>query len=535
MRGVTRSFIICCAAGSLSALPMILPFVFGFWAPAGIIWETFGVHYTAYPTLALNYHFISNAMSFAVLYAYAPSYVVHEWMAGDSDFQKDQIYLVLVYGIHAAAMVAVCAWIAFKPFSLAGKLCLILVAGILPLWVANSYINILSVNYFWMAAPLYLIAATLWVLAVRRDLEVGTGLAAFIGAALAAAIWTKFTYAVSIGMFLVLPILFAKQMSLWRTGGILTGCFVGASIVFCVVYFVGHPEYAVRFYDDLLIKYSADYLFQNIPELWDELDNWPRISSAIQTMTMLAGITTIAGAVRAAREPSLALWIFLLAVVGVGALFVPFIVARTAGNTFADAIIFLCFVIGVWIALFVDQPRWRSAGWALFVLFLGLTVWQVFGVFGFAGWIEKLQAATLSGREVDGDIHQRRDLPVVYYWLFPNGRGPIWHGPPLWPSPYLYALASGPQETKRVYLEKYFPGTSHRAILDGPLPSPHVMVVQEYLTENSPLHSRVFGVYPEFDAVLRKPANTCRRHDVAVAWTDFAMPDKSTITVCVVK
>jgi hypothetical protein len=147
----------------------------------------------------------------------------------------------------------------------------------------------------------------------------------------------------------------------------------------------------------------------------------------------------------------------------------------------------------------------------------------------------RLKAASSSTREVYDDIRQRGKLPVVYYWLASSAHGRTWNGIPLLPSPYLYALVSGQQGTKSRYLRKYFPDSYHRAVLDGPQPSPHIMVVQEYFDRQSPFYSKVFGDHPAFDMIRNDAKSVCRRHDVVLGWTDFGILDDSSITVCTVR
>jgi hypothetical protein len=524
--------IICLLASSFSGMQIAIILGFGIWAPAGIIWETFGVHYTAYETLALNYHFIGNAMGFTAVYAYGPSIIAHALSARLPQFDLFQIYLFLVYGLHLAFACCVGLWVARRPLHLGSKVAILTICGVLPLWLSMNYINVLSVNYFWLGTILYPIAATLWLLLATGRLRVSRSLPVFIGAACGTAFWAKFTYAVMLDVFLVLPLLLAD----WRKSFCLLAVgFVSATAIIASIYFEGHFDYVPRFFSDLLDLYASGYLEQRIEVLASELSHWANPSSALQSVTILAVIAMSWGGYRYWFSVGSVTIFYLLTAVVIGCC-VAFIETRTAGNTFMDVVIFLSFVIGTIVALLYERKD-RVGAVLLAALYLTLTIWQTFGVFEFAAWLPRLREAGLSAREISSDVDNRsaHSLPVVYYWSAGDASGPIWPITPLWPSPYLYALLSGNQVTKQTYLEKYFPGTITRSVHDGIYPHPHVMIVQEYPFDRSFLTTRTFGKDSDFDTTVGDRSNECSRRTITVAWTDFAIPHRPTITVCTVR
>jgi hypothetical protein len=521
---------LCSTASLLSALPIFLVTFFDIWAPVGVIWETFGVHYTAYPTLALNYHFIGNAMGFAALYAYAPSFFVHNLLGEISPFDRFAIYSTIVYVLHSALMLLAALWISSRPLSLFSKLAIILVGGCLPLWLSTTYINILTVNYFWIAVILYPIAATMWVLLAEHKLRVSRRLTLFVGCACALTFWTKFTYAITLDTFLVIPLLVATA-SLRRV--VVDGfiAFFLTSLAIDFVYFAGHPQYTVQFFQDLRALYASGYLKQRAPGMFSELIEWPRFSSALQSTAILAAATTLVGIVRFRRSIS-SHTAFAALSIGVGSLLAAFIVTRTAANTFMEVTLFCSFVVSAWIAFFVERG-WLPIGASIFAVYLAITTVQVFGVFGLSAWIVKLKEASQSARAISDDIASRSThRPVIYYWSAGASRGNVWPASPLWASPYLYALLSGDQTTKQPYLRKYFPLTSVRSALDGLVETPHVAVIQEFLLQDTPFTMRVFDQFPSFRALVENPKNHCIRRTITVAWTDAILPGQPAITVC---
>jgi hypothetical protein len=524
--------IICLLVSSLSGMQIAIILAFGIWAPAGIIWETFGVHYTAYETLALNYHFIGNAMGFAAVYAYGPSIIAHALSDRFTQFDLFQIYLFLVYGLHLAFACCVGFWVAQKPLHLGSKVAIITICGVLPLWLAMNYINVFSVNYFWLGTILYPIAATLWLLLATGRLRVSRSLPVFIGAACATAFWAKFTYAIMLDVFLALPLLRADwRKSFWP----LAAGFASATAIITSIYFEGHFDYVPRFFSDLQELYASGYLGQRIEVLAWELSHWVHPTSALQSVTILTVIAMCWGGYRYWFSVGSVTIFYLLTAVVIGCC-IAFIKTRTAGNTFMDVVIFFTFVIGTIVALLYERKD-RAGAVILASLYLGLTIWQTFGVFEFAAWLPRLREAGLSAREISSDVDNRsaHSLPVVYYWSSGDANGPIWPITPLWPSPYLYALLSGNQLTKQMYLKKYFPGTMTRSVNDGIYPHPHVMVVQEYPFDGSFLTTRTFGKDSDFDIAVSDRSNECSRRTITVAWTDFIIPHQPTITVCTVR
>jgi hypothetical protein len=487
------------------------------WAPAAVVWETFGVHYTALPTAVLNYHFIGNAMGFAVLYAYAPSAIAHFWL-DPSRSETLQLYILMLYGIQALLTGALALWMRGRDLSFRAQIIVLLLVAVLPLWLATKYINFLTPNYFWLATLLYSIAAVLWVEAITGRLKVGVGLAALIGCAVSLAVCTKFTYAITLAPFLALPLVLTGVKR--RILAAALAAFLATTLTIFTIYLAGHVEYAARFSADLQGMYTVDYLNQRYPPLWAELLSWPRLDSALQGAVLMAGAATLSGLVATVQRPSFTAWLFLVLSLTVSVLFVPFLETRAAGNSFVDAVIFFSFLAGVWAAVLSEQSR--PASLSIVGLYCALVVWQVFGVFKIQEWIPRLQNTTASAFQIEQDIQTRQRLPVVYYWAAGDGRGPIWNGSPLWPSTYLYALVCGRQETKVQYLHKYFGGTLHRAILDGLLPQSHVAVFQE----NSTVTRDPVGT------AQQSRVHDCRSHRVDLAWTDFDSTEGALITIC---
>lgn len=530
----TRRAVLLCCVALLAAAQVAIPIFWNVWAPAGVVWETFGVHYTALPTLALNYHFIGNAMGFAVLYAYAPSLAAH-FILDASRADTLQVYWFLIYLTHASFLVATALWMATRQLGTWPLVAVLAISGILPLWLGTEYINVLTPNYFLIATVVLPIASVVWVESMLGVPRIDASSAILIGCAAAFSITSKLTYAIMLFPFLAAPLALAGNKVGWRYVGVALLAFVAATVAIVLVYFAGHLEYAGPFFDDLRSMYTVEYLNQRYEPLWDELTHWPQPRSALQGIAALGMIATFLGVKEAVERPSLAKWLFVLGSATISGLLAALLVTRTAANSFMDAVIFLSFVVAVWTALFLQCPPRRGAAIGLWALYFALTGWQVFGVFKIQNWIARLQQASRATEEILRDLEARGSLPVVYYWSAAEGKGPFWSGEPLWPAPYLYALVSGHQETKQNYLRRYFPGSYNRSVLDGPLPQPHVMVVQEPERKDSPVMRPVFGRLSAFDRILADVRNDCRRHEVEMAWTDFDSRGGSVVTLCSVR
>src|SRR3954447_14500998 len=122
----------------------------------------------------------------------------------------------------------------------------------------------------------------------------------------------------------------------------------------------------------------------------------------------------------------------------------------------------------------------------------------------YPAWIDGLQAASASAREIDDDIQSRPQLPIVYYWP-----GPL---DALFPSTYLYNLFSGNQITKQVYLKRYSPRSSLRTPPEGVQRGAHVLVLPlhigpgyDRLTQPRPSDTPVLDLYPSFGHLLEDP------------------------------
>src|SRR4051812_26634152 len=103
---------VCAGVASLSFAPIVFCLAFGIWAPAAIIWETFGVHYTALPTFMVGYHVIGNAMAYAVVYAYGPSLLVHGPLGWLAEVDRFQVYTLLLYAEQGALVTITALWLA---------------------------------------------------------------------------------------------------------------------------------------------------------------------------------------------------------------------------------------------------------------------------------------------------------------------------------------------------------------------------------------------------------------------------------------
>jgi hypothetical protein len=525
-------FLLVVISTAAALLSPALALGYGLWAPAAIIWETFGVHYTALPTLLMNYHFIGNAMAFAVLYAYGPSAIVHFLMEG-SPFTRMQIYLALVYVVHALLIGACGAWTARRQISGKSKLIILLVVAILPLWAASRYSNILTVNYYWLSFVLYTVAAGAWVEAINGTLRIGDRTAGLFGAACSFAMWTKFSYLLTICPFFALLLWLVPARRIRAT--IIAAATYGiTTICVAVIYFVGHLDYVYRFASDLPGMYSSDFLIVSYPLLRAELTDWVRWDSGLQLVAILLVAATTLGGFHAWRSKcGPAAWLFLTATSAVALIYIDMLFERNSINTFADAIAFSMFVIGTWASVL----RSKIASVALAAGCVLIAIIQV-AVMDIPRWLEKVRLAGKSAMEVQADIDSRRPLPVVYYWsradlrLGGRDRTDIWHGDALWASPFLYALVSGRQETKYKYLSRFFPDSSVRGLRDGLAPFDHVAVIQEYLKRGDPLFVQQFGVKRELDSMASHEKNHCVRHQVTAAWTDHVYDEPTFITVC---
>jgi hypothetical protein len=506
---VTVRLIFAVCVGLAAAIQAIVTVCFGFWAPAAVIWETFGVHYTLLPTLEIGYHFVGNAESFTTIYAYLPSYIAHHILTG-SQFDRYQSYLLMVYATQGILVGCVAWWVWSQPLRFSSKVLVVSIGAILPLWFGAAYINMFSPNYFWFAAAVAPVAIVMCVRAVKDGSPVGSGLAFGLGAIVAAGVLAKFTYAITLAPFFLFPTLVkprARSLIAFVAGG-----GIGAASI-AYVYFVGNADYASRFVDGIQAMYVQDYLYQRTDFLWDQLTNWKSL-----TPVHLAGALLVATSILATTKLTNIRAVIVYAMLAiVAALFVQFIEVRTSGNTFMDAILFASFAIAVWLAIFLENGKIAPVA-IVAGCYVAIVFWQTFGVMRLPTWIKQLEQAGASARTIQDDI-DRRHLPVVYYW--PGGHGIFWSATsPVWPSPYLYALLSGNQETKQKYLDRYFPRSIARGIEDGPAPYDHVMVLQNQDGRDRRLAALV-------------DRSSCREFVSTNAWTEFPPPPgEQKVTIC---
>ncbi len=502
-------------AAICAAAPIAIVVVFDIWAPVAIIWETFGVHYTALPTLLLGYHFIGNAMGFAEIYAFAPSLAVH-YLSDAAAPDRMQAYLIGVYAIHAALVLAASVHVVRMVQPAAAAALLIAITAIWPLWVGFGYSNILSVNYFWLPPVLYMMAGAMALKAIEGHLEVTPRLCAGSAALCALAIWTKVSYVATVCPFLALPLL----LGTWRrplkalAAGVAVFAFALAALIW--VYFVGRIDFVWPFLADMQARYSVEFITAGDRSL---LVTWPEGGNVLHQASLLVllaiGLVLISGNRRARLFASAVLVGFLVTVAA--------LVARPHTNTAMDALAFCGFAIGTMAALlWASGAKLGSA--ACGVTAAGVLAWQLLWVQDLPSWVDRLQEASRTVRPLHEAI-EASPTPVVYYF---SGAGNIWSGPPLWPSPYLYALVSGLQPSKQPYLRKYFPGRTVRALQDGPAPFAHTAVIQEYAGSGE-LTMKVSGSYPAFDRILK---GKCRRFEVQTAWTDYVATVPTVVSVC---
>jgi hypothetical protein len=93
-----------------------------------------------------------------------------------------------------------------------------------------------------------------------------------------------------------------------------------------------------------------------------------------------------------------------------------------------------------------------------------------------------------------------------------------------------------------MYFDRYSPRSSHRAVVDGVAPGPHIMVVPEHVLPGyapgmkpRPTEAVVFGRYPAFDEVLADPRSDCVQHGPPRSLGAVQDVEVRPVTVCTVQ
>jgi len=540
------SLFVCLLAVLPLAVTVLAVALVGIWAPVAINHETFGVHYTAYPTFALGYQLVGNAMAFDVVYAYLPSYVTHIWLGQFREFDRFQWWWYGVVAIHGMLLLIVAWWLSRTPLPLLAKSCLVLVTAALPLYLSTGYAPFLTINYHLIEAVLYLVVAGAWTLTLHRHLSPGPRFAALAGVLVALAFWTKFSLLITIGSFYGLLLFVGGYRGLLTRIAVAAGSFGLASLLLAWIYFAGHLEYVPTFLADVRTMYSDDFLTQQYPPLVAELTDLANPASAFHRLLYLWAATMLIALTWTLYRPSRPRVVLMVGSLAVSAFFVSFLRQRAAPNTFVDVIVYLSFTIGVWLADWASVPRVRLVAAGLLGMYLWLTasvVWSFLDEGDPARWLSDLHLAGTVAREVDDDVLSRpADLPIVYYWR--SSTVPGWRGwvNAIYPSTFFYEMFSGRQDARQPYVQRYAPRSSLREpSFDGIQPGPHIMVVPEFRTAGyvdgtlPGLEDDItFGISPAFDDVLADPASTCVRHRIVNGSAEYLSASYRLVTVCTV-
>jgi hypothetical protein len=519
-----------------SFLPLLLVWSFNIWLPTATIWETFGVHYSALPMRTSGeYCFIGNAMFFTEFYAYLPSYFVHFGLHHASDFDKFQIYALLVLALHGCVASCVFAVVLKKHFSVRDKICL-LACGILPSYLQTEYINFLQINYMMVTPLFYVWGLYLLIAQKNKTLTMTTGRVVALAFISALIVGTKINYVVLVIPFLVAVMLQAAtnrpQRLQWS---LLYG--VSATIFFfglLWLYLVGNFSYLRIFCVQMCTQYTSSWTYQQVTHLVPHVRNWVVWESGFQEMAMLAGAALVYALISTFQQASRLTSACLGLTVSVSVLQIWFLTHRTAGNTFCDVIAFLTFAVCMTASSIFSAPTrvGRLGGAGLILGLAAIALIQTFAVFDAAHWLPTLTRVSKKCREIQQVIEANNDLPIVYYIDFAPDLN---YMKVMFPSVFTYG---GYEENKSTYLRRFQPGSSYRSTVDGVMPAPHVMIVPEYFSvpEDTFLPGVSVEIFTPGSSFERERLN--RKNEVTV-WelerglTDFRMFGSSTVTVIV--
>jgi hypothetical protein len=518
---------------------LIIVLAFNIWAPAAMVHETFGVHYTAYLMLSQTYYFVRNAHFFTLLYTFLPNFVVHSVFASATEFAKFQLYSLAIYFINGLVLAAILARVIFSRLPRFEKALILIVAGS-PTIIVSKIVNPLTINY-------QMLEIVIFVVMTRGFMLIVTGLwmpsrwhAVVYGACAAVAVGTKLSLVViCVPFLLVLSTYRSGYRSLWMAAlaFLISGTVTGGCLL--IVYLQLHLDYVLPFVRDLLtLSTDPSWLDQDVPALTYELTHWVGPSAILFGFWILVltwGLSVACAVWATIRLRRRAYFPMVLLSVGV-AVFVGYVVVRrTAPHSIYDAVMYTVFDAAILASLTLR----RLHSWTLASAILAglLLAWAepLLVDNPIPQKISGLTRVSEGSRAIAGLMDAHPDLPIVYY--VPDIRESL-----IFPSVHLYPVASGDRDPlERVYMATYQPRASFRTPSSGVLQEPHVMVVPEYvpagLDSSNPQSFDVFRTFAPFSQAESDPSNECQRFAFAAFWSNLDLQfatRPTTVTVCVI-
>jgi hypothetical protein len=519
---------------ALAFWPIAFILAFNLWAPSAILHETFGVHFTAFRMLSRTYFFIRNAHFYTLVYGYTPSIITDTVFSSWPEFDKFQVYTLLVHGIQGILISTILIHALRSELMPRQKFALMCQAFVPP-FLCGTFISPIAFNYHMMESVLYLLASYKLLSRLSRPESRPLAWAAVSGFLCALAFGSKLSCLLTIGPFFLLLAIPAAPTYRAKVAaaGIFLATFCASTFTLLMAYLQFHLGYLRPFLSELYrLHTGGEYHPQQTP-LAVSLRDWYAPSDIFQNLVLVWAVATTAVAYVAAKAPSRLLRGYFGATGLVAAFFVYFLAKRCAPNTFIDAFLFMTFGITLAYAILPPARGWRILGNCSLVAFLGLGLLAAL----FQNpreYVRQLREATSVARTINTIFEEHSDLPIVYYTNTHQPRLAV-------PTVHEWALMCGFQEPlMEFHMKRYHPRVRFVQPGAGAYPEPHIMVVPEVFARDLPPGLQpdgedinVFDLHPDLDAIRRDPRNESIQ--IIPVVTPASGPHGTRVTVCVAR
>jgi len=491
----------------VSFYPVIICLVFEIWPPTTMVAEVFGTNYLTYWILKTTYHMIGAGHAFHLLFAFPANWIVDLAGSDLTNHGKFFLFSMALYGVHGLMVFSILIVAAFASLNWVEKY-ILLIVPLAPAFLERETNFDLMINYQKGEEVIYLLVAFLLMLWISQNWKYDLVRSALLGVLTATAGCIKFSMLVTVGPFIILLVTpFAgpwnekhqKQCLMFLT----TFCIWFGFLFLAFLSF--DLSYVLAFVRDLTQWYTGAWIDQQTPFLLMELER------SFSTESYYFGLGYV-GFINAILVISCLLkWfktkdrkLLMLGIAYTIALGCLFYIAsrRLSQGTMIEVSLFLFFT-SVVMMFYQFRNGMRSFSFAAFV---GILVVSGLSVsLGKPGIIlGRLSENSETALQFEKYLSAYPGNPVVYYMKgLPQ--------PIIFPSANLIgALTASSNSDVQNIMMRYFPDIKFSNPEDGPILTPHIAVVPEYLDvlkETEEARSEwpqmwpkveVFSPYPDF-------------------------------------